>query len=50
MLPSESGHKLDKDHNEEMLREYYRLRDWDESTGVPRAGMAEKEGPDEARG
>jgi aldehyde:ferredoxin oxidoreductase len=31
------GKVLDRDKFTNMLREYYRLRGWDEETGVPRA-------------
>ena len=30
------GKVLDREKFETMLREYYRLRGWDESTGLPR--------------
>jgi aldehyde:ferredoxin oxidoreductase len=32
------GNRLDREKFKEMLREYYRLRGWDEETGIPRAG------------
>jgi aldehyde:ferredoxin oxidoreductase len=45
LVPSEddrivdmAGYKLDEQRCGEMLREYYRLRGWDELTGIPTAG------------
>ena len=36
-----AGNKLDKSKFTEMLKEYYRLRGWDEETGIPTAETLE---------
>jgi aldehyde:ferredoxin oxidoreductase len=44
---SASGKVLDRDKFAEMLREYYRLRGWDEATGVPEAETLLRQGLDD---
>jgi len=44
---SAAGKVLDRDKFAEMLREYYRLRGWDEATGVPEAETLLRQGLDD---
>ncbi len=42
-----AGNRLDKARFTEMLKEYYRLRGWDDETGIPRAATLRSLGLDE---
>ncbi len=43
-----TGNKLDKGKFEAMLKEYYRLRGWDEVTGIPKPGTLLRLGLEDA--
>ena len=42
-----TGKTLDRDRFISMLKEYYRLREWDKETGLPRAETLEAVGLDD---
>ncbi len=42
-----TGNTLDRDKFENMLKEYYRLRGWDEATGVPQVDTLHSLGLDD---